>query len=344
MADKITPLVSIHSLVYNHKDYVARAIDSFLMQETDFDFEIVIGEDCSTDGSREIVFEYATKYPDLIRVITTDKNVGMSANARRTILAAKGKYIAFCEGDDYWIDPLKLQKQVDFLEANPDFGMVHSDLHEYNTVKKSWRKNIWKNKNLFQSGDLFNSLLIGRTTGIYTCTSTVRSDIVIDYLNDYIDMNLAMGDSFMRLTVSSKSKIGYLDHATAVRQLLEKSATQGIGFEEWMHFLDSITKLIDYFSQKVDIDPEILSLAKKSIALRYLDHYRRYGKKDEFKKTYSAFRKENFELEAELIKIAGWGKYSSYFSKIIRKFLFKLNLDFKSKVHRKLTKQGLASS
>ena len=338
MINKQTPLVSIHCLAYNHKDYISQAIESFLMQKTNFQFEIVIGEDCSTDGTREIVFDYEKKYPDLIRVITSDKNVGMNENALRTKIAARGKYISFCEGDDYWIDPLKLQKQVDFLEANPDYGMVHTDLHEYNTVKKTWRKNIWKNKKLFQEGELFNSLIIGRTTGIYTCTTTVRKDILSDFIDDFSKLDLAMGDSFIQLTIASKYKIGYLNHATAVRQLLENSATQGIGYEGWIHFLDSISKLIDYFSQKVNIDPEILALAKKSLTLRYLEHYIRYGKKNEFNKLYATFRSKYFEPEAVLIKIASWGKYPGYFSKVLSKLLYKFNLDFKSKVHRKLRK------
>ena len=338
------PLVSIHCLAYNHKDYIAQAIESFLMQQTNFRYEIVIGEDCSTDGTREIVFDYAKEYPDLIRVITSDKNVGMNENALRTSMAAKGKYLAICEGDDYWIDPLKLQKQVDFLEVNPDYGMVHTDAHVYNTVKKTWIKNMWKDTNYFQSGDIFNSLLIGRTTGIYTLTVMIKKDLKLAFYDDFLQMNLAMGDSFYWLAVASKSKIGYIAQTTAVRQVLNKSATQGIGFEGWIYFLDSLTKILNYFSQKVDIDPEVLTLAKKSIALRYLEHYQRYGKKQEFKESYSAFRNEYFEPEAILLKIATFGKYPYYFSRIISKMLIKLNIDFGSKVYRKLRKQGLLPS
>jgi len=97
------------------------------MQKTDFPFEYIIGEDCSTDGTREIVFEYAKKYPDKIRVITAGKNVGMTENIRRLILAARGKYIALCEGDDYWTDPLKLQKQIDVLEKNTNIVITYHD-------------------------------------------------------------------------------------------------------------------------------------------------------------------------------------------------------------------------
>ena len=123
------PLVSVKMITYNHAPYIAQAIEGVLQQKTNFPFELVIGEDCSTDGTREIVFEYQEKYPDIIRVITSDKNVGMKKNGYRTTKACRGKYVAFCEGDDYWHHPDKLQKQVDYLESHPECGMVFTDFN-----------------------------------------------------------------------------------------------------------------------------------------------------------------------------------------------------------------------
>lgn len=117
------PLVSIRTSTYNHGPYIKQCIEGVLMQKTNFPFEYIIGEDFSTDETREIVFEYARKFPNVIRVITADYNVGSKANGRRCINACRGKYMAICEGDDYWVDPLKLQKQVDFLEKNPEYSM-----------------------------------------------------------------------------------------------------------------------------------------------------------------------------------------------------------------------------
>jgi len=113
------PLVTVFTVTYQHAHYIRDCIEGVLMQKTTFPVEYVIGEDCSTDGTREIVLEYAKKYPDKIRVVTADRNVGLKANAERCRKALRGKYAALCEGDDYWTDPLKLQKQVEFLEANP---------------------------------------------------------------------------------------------------------------------------------------------------------------------------------------------------------------------------------
>ena len=113
-----TPIVSVRTSVYNHAPYIRECIESVLMQETDFPFEYIIGEDFSTDGSREIVMEYAEKYPHIIRVLTADQNVGGKANGVRCIRSCRGKYIAICEGDDCWTDPGKLKRQVALLEEN----------------------------------------------------------------------------------------------------------------------------------------------------------------------------------------------------------------------------------
>ena len=109
------PLVSVHMITYNRALYIRQAIDGVLAQNTTFPIELVIGEDCSTDGTREIVFEYQRQHPDLIRLVVSDSNVGASDNSRRSLALCRGKYIAFCEGDDYWTDSYKLQKQADFL-------------------------------------------------------------------------------------------------------------------------------------------------------------------------------------------------------------------------------------
>ncbi|KAA0944215.1 glycosyltransferase [Sporosarcina sp. ANT_H38] len=113
-------LVSINCITFNQEHYIVDAIESFLMQKTNFIYEILIGEDCSTDSTKEIVEKYVIKFPKKIRLITSETNVGGRQNSIRLQRESKGKYIALCEGDDYWIDPYKLQKQVDYMEANPE--------------------------------------------------------------------------------------------------------------------------------------------------------------------------------------------------------------------------------
>lgn len=125
------PLVSVQMLSYNHQPFITRAIDGVINQKTNVPFELVIGEDCSTDGTREIVFDYQKKYPDIIQVVTSDRNVGMRKNSIRTTQACRGKYIAICDGDDYWHNVDKLQMQADYLEAHPNCGLVFSEYDRY---------------------------------------------------------------------------------------------------------------------------------------------------------------------------------------------------------------------
>ena len=121
------PVVSVHMITYNHEPYIRQSIESVMMQKTDFEFELVIGEDASQDKTREICFEYQKKYPDKIRVLWWHENVSkFGGNGRRTRAHCRGEFIAFCEGDDYWIDPLKLQKQVDIMRKHPNVGLCFS--------------------------------------------------------------------------------------------------------------------------------------------------------------------------------------------------------------------------
>ena len=132
------PVVSIACVTYNHEEYISQAIESFLAQKTNFVFEIVIGEDYSTDATRTICQEYATKYPDIIKLIISNSNIGAAKNGIRIFEACKGKYIALCDGDDYWTDPFKLQKQVDFLESNKDYSIASHRYRIFDNEKKTF--------------------------------------------------------------------------------------------------------------------------------------------------------------------------------------------------------------
>jgi len=122
------PVVSVNMITYNHEHYIRQAIEGVMMQKTDFEFELVIGEDSSTDKTREICFECQKRYPDKIRVLWCDHNLYRNphpagANGARNSVHCRGEFMAYCEGDDYWTDPLKLQKQVDAFRAHPSVGI-----------------------------------------------------------------------------------------------------------------------------------------------------------------------------------------------------------------------------
>jgi len=126
--DVAAPKVSVALITYNHERFIAQAIDSVLMQDTAFDFELVIGEDCSTDRTREIVLSYQRKHPGIVRPLLPEKNLGMNRNFVQTMRACRGTYIALLDGDDYWTSATKLQQQVDFLDHHPGFMTCFHDV------------------------------------------------------------------------------------------------------------------------------------------------------------------------------------------------------------------------
>ena len=116
--------LSVGILTYNHENYIRQCLDSVLMQVVDFEYEIIVGDDASTDGTKEMLQQYQRNYPDKFVLLLGDDNQGISANYKRVLQNCHGKYIALCEGDDYWTAEDKLQKQVDFLESHHEYGFV----------------------------------------------------------------------------------------------------------------------------------------------------------------------------------------------------------------------------
>lgn len=138
------PKVIVWCLTYNQKDFIRDALDGFVMQKTSFPFEVVVHDDASTDGTTDIVVDYAQKFPDIITPMVEQENQWQKGGLKHIIDIMNDKhrraqYIAFCEGDDYWTDPQKLQRQVDFLDSHPDYSMCfHSAKKKYETDAKAW--------------------------------------------------------------------------------------------------------------------------------------------------------------------------------------------------------------
>jgi len=223
------PLVDVFMVTYNHAPYIAKAIEGVIQQETDFPFELVIGEDCSTDSTREIVFDYHEKYPDIIRVITSDENVGACKNCFRGGKACRGKYIAYCDGDDYWHHPQKLQKQIDYLENHTDCGLVCSDYDQFivKTRKRTPNVNKKNRRNPFSNQDFCG--MIRGTTGIQTCTVIVRKDLLFRVVDSdpilYCSDRFPVGDLPRWAEISRLAKIGYIDESLATYNRIPESIT-----------------------------------------------------------------------------------------------------------------------
>lgn len=217
-------LVSISCITYNHSAYIRQCLDGMLMQHTTFGFEILIHDDCSTDGTDDIIREYASKFPQIIKPLFEEENQYQQGKPIGTVVwnlpRAKGKYVALCEGDDYWTDPLKLQKQVDFLESHSGYGLVHT-----------YRK-------IDMAGRLYETPLIDYTEtketllqvcSIATCTVMYTTEIFNLIKDEYTRIlrknNLPMSDYPLWLLIAEKSKIGYLPDATANYRMLPESAS-----------------------------------------------------------------------------------------------------------------------
>jgi len=244
-----TPFVSVKTITYNHEKFIAQCIEGIMMQKTNFLFEYIIGEDCSTDGTLKIVQEYAAKYPDVIRIMTDEKNVGAVENDNRTDRACRGKYVAFCEGDDFWTDPYKLQKQIDFLEANEQYGMVHSSFSCLNGDKLV--ENVWKNKKI-PEGNVLDDLISGNY--IATATVCIRNEFLqkIRIANQIKESKWRMGDYPLWIEVAAQSQIAYMPDVTMCYRVHPDSATHGLDWNGDFKFFQSRYQIKNFYAEKYD--------------------------------------------------------------------------------------------
>jgi len=208
-------------ITYNHEPFIAQAIEGVLMQKTNFKYELVIGEDCSTDNTRKICEEYAHNYPDIIRLLPSEKNLGMFANGTRTMKACmNGKYIALCEGDDYWTDPNKLQKQVDFMESNK-------------CVSLCYHKVLIPNKKIdHKKFTIQNSV---STTFIPTSSILIRNNNLIIKNFIYHSKSIISGDQFLFYLCSFVGEIKFMNFIGGIYNQNQQgiSSKTGIRSMEW---------------------------------------------------------------------------------------------------------------
>lgn len=201
--------VSICSITYNQASFVKEALDSFFRQKVDFDFEVVVGDDASTDGTREILLDYQAKYPDKMRLILHNTNVGMIPNFVATIGACKGEYIALCEGDDFWTDDRKLMRQVEFMEKNPDFAIC---FHRCRIVFSGMDPIPFPDYNEHTPPvTTFSDLIKGNY--IHTPTVVFRNHLFTSYPSSF--MKLKIGDWPLHLLNASKGKIYFMSEEMA---------------------------------------------------------------------------------------------------------------------------------
>ena len=267
------PLVSVHMITYNHEPYIAQAIEGVLMQQASFPFELIIGEDCSTDRTREIALEYQKKHSDTIRVITGAHNVGASANELRTDAACRGKYVAYCEGDDYWHHPLKLQKQVDYLEKHPEVGLVHSGADEFHV--STGRRVKWRPKPAANGdrSDVFAKMLTYRYPHPYASTVCIRRDLyrsIRDNNPDNYSDEFVMTDSQTWMEAARASRIELLNESLATHNVLPESMAHSRDFARQIRFTMSGYKMSLHLASKYRCSMEIIDRVHQTRNIRLL--------------------------------------------------------------------------
>ena len=207
--------VSVCMVTYNQKRFIAQAIESVLMQKADFKFQLIVGDDASTDGTTEIIQQYAKKYPDIVKPIFHKKNVGPFANSMSVYRAAKTEYVAILDGDDYWTDENKLQKQVDFLDKNTKCSLCY---HKAKIIfeNQAQKDVIWPSEEYRFGKTILTLEDLAIRNPMYTNTIVYRWRFVDENIDELIPEELCPGDYFLALLHAEKGNIGFIDETMSV--------------------------------------------------------------------------------------------------------------------------------
>lgn len=238
-------VLSVVMTTYNHERWLAAAIESVLVQHTSFGVELVIGEDCSTDRTRAIAEDYATKYPDIVRVVTSDSNVGWRQNYRRSIAAARGRYIALLDGDDYFTDSRKLQRQVELLESDPTLGMCYTrseridedgnvTIYPEGECTTTFEDMLWCNP-------AENSTVVARRELVERYYAEIKPENHPEWLTD---------DLPMWLWFAANSSYASIDAKMAVHRVLRRSVSHSEEYRRKIAFCDSLSDISVWYDER----------------------------------------------------------------------------------------------
>lgn len=302
------PLVSVIVTTYNHEPYLADALDAILSQRCDFGVEIVLGEDCSSDGTLAVCREYAEKYPEKITLIASAENVGWRENYRRCVEAARGKYIAFCDGDDYWCDVERLSEQVALMEANPNVGLCYTLAERRNEEGRLVGR--------FPIGEghtTLNAML--HDWCVENCTTLARRDAVVDYYASEKPENRPewlTEDLPMWLYVASHFEVAYIDRVTAVHRVFADSVSHSTSLAKRLAFCDSSSNIKLWFDGRYNhrLQRRHLLCERMNTALWVYSHIGTVGN---FLRRWSA------EIKAMPSQIFNIKPYGLFVKKMLRK-------------------------
>lgn len=229
------PVVSILLVTYNQEAYIGKALDSLLMQESPYPYEILVGEDCSTDRTRSICVEYAQKYPERIRLFLNEKNKGLIRNYFDLLNLAQGKYLADCGGDDYWLTTDKLKRQVELLEAHPEVPLVFGNWQIFYQKNYKLEKNKaeisadWFDPNRFGLEVVKDYLNKKDFPRVVLSTACFRKEVLKEFLRDHSELfwgeKVVCEDLPITLCLLLKGPFYQMKEEIMVYRMLEKSSS-----------------------------------------------------------------------------------------------------------------------
>jgi len=268
-------------ITYGHEEYVREAIDGIFMQETDFEIEIIISDDASPDDTKAIIASICKNHPkgNTIKYFRQDPNIGMMPNFIFALNKCEGEYIAICEGDDYWTDSLKLQKQVEFLDANKSYTACFTDVKILNNKVIS-KEGALKEKHKKDSDaiSVFYDLWIPTLTFVYRRASLLEFPLQFEKVNN--------GDLFLFYLLAQKGAIKYLDFVSGVyRQHDNGIWTGATKISQISKSIITLKEVKDYFTDNQQIK-KILTQKINDLHISTLKYYRNKGEKGKFVKSF----------------------------------------------------------
>lgn len=240
-------MVTVVVCTYNQENWIRQTLDSILAQETEYPFEVIIGEDHGTDGTRAICQEYADKYEN-VKLIPSTENLGVTANWIRCVQAGTGKYIMGCAGDDYWHNPKKIQMQVDFMETHPECVVCHTDIDELHEKDGSIFKNVKQSRGIEPPEGRIQQHILSGKEQISAVTMCFRRDTFEKYVpaDEFARRRFPREDWPTLLILAAHGEIRYLPLSTATYRVGQESITRTSNYEKIIERAQKDKEMTEY--------------------------------------------------------------------------------------------------